>query len=570
MISLTSLCVSKLEDLIYKGKKDELKLDPNDYLHNEILDNKNNILPILGIYDETNVLDIIKQRVLNRLESIKNIFSDKTNCLLSGQIQSGKTQLIIASSWWIQFVKKSHNIVVLRNITSDVYQFKKRITEFNINFIKDPRFFVNVDYIRDITSINDKPQTIVCLLNSSQLNKACLLLHKITYVTKGMFHKNSEYTVVNDKSVLYENEPIIIAGKIYTFEYIGDDGKSIALNKNFNKFGMFNVGIMSQDTKFNYHIQIDEVDVSKKSKQDIFKVEKFLKILKSKSKMVIGYTATGLSSIINDDFNRVVKMPISPDYVGIADVNFEKVSKEDTEDNYDRIYKAFIQKDHGIMLHNTTFYTKEQFDLAVEYKKKCKDIVFITQNGKGITVLCNTDSYAENLNKTLQKKYKIKKINEGFVHRFKNIPISKIIQFIKDENLYTHIVIIARVIASRGMSYVSDDYKWHITDQIYTNTTTTSDSLLQAIRCCGIWKVNKNVTLWTTSRIKKKILNYYNFMESCINAIDNNSQIDPKETIQNIPTVKPITGLYKSVYLNKYFFQQKVEKGPYFMKLVYN
>lgn len=70
--------------------------------------------------------------------------------------------------------------------------------------------------------------------------------------------------------------------------------------------------------------------------------------------------------------------------------------------------------------------------------------------------------------------------------------INDAIQALKDEHASTgkhhHIVIISGKMAARGISFVSTDYKWHLTHQYYVPAKSTNmDIIMQNLRLCGCY-----------------------------------------------------------------------------------
>ena len=225
------------------------------------------------LVDQVVSMEIIKCEIYSRISSAYNIFKnhDETvkgdNCLVSGNVQSGKTQLIIAVSWIVQHIYKKNNVVILRNITQDVFQFNKRVEEFNINFIKDPRFYIKTSYLKEIYSLDPEPRTILCLYNVHQL---CKLVKLTTTDTNteilGKFTKKSEYVKIIknfDKLKSLSTEKAIIFNKVYDIDVIDSNAKMISINTNCSrKTGEYHIHVINSNFKVDYYLQIDEVDIT--------------------------------------------------------------------------------------------------------------------------------------------------------------------------------------------------------------------------------------------------------------------------------------------------------------------
>jgi hypothetical protein len=117
----------------------------------------------------------------------------------------------------------------------------------------------------------------------------------------------------------------------------------------------------------------------------------------------------------------------------------------------------------------TTFQLIEtMIDLSVILSLKYPDLTFIVLNST------------------------VKQVNNGSVKIIKKQSINKLIDKFKNQ---THFVFIAHRLASRGLSFVSSDYKRHLTHQILKlNTNVVSN--IQKTRLCGIYSPNQELKLY--------------------------------------------------------------------------
>ncbi len=80
---------------------------------------------------------------------------------------------------------------------------------------------------------------------------------------------------------------------------------------------------------------------------------------------------------------------------------------------------------------------------------------------------------------------------EQGVVQYKNIGIGDILQALKDtdfkgEEHYSHVIIIAGHMVGRGLNICSNDFKWHLTHQILSNSATaTCSDITQSCRLFG-------------------------------------------------------------------------------------
>jgi hypothetical protein len=510
--SLQVICGTILDRYMIDGKLKEICDEKSNIFNYNIINSKTVVnTKKMGLYDKHIVIDIIKNRILHYINDLKStVFDTDNNCLVYGDIQSGKTKLIIACCWWFQYIEKKTNFLLLRNITQDYYQFSQRVKEFNRKYIQNKKYYVKEVYIKNIDELPSKNITVVCLMNVSQINKLVGLVYKHKNTCSGTFTKNNDYVRVT-RSMDREGY-IYVNNKCYSYTSVGNN--MIKLNNtNTNKRnGKYEIYEIEYEPEIEYILQIDEVDISKKSENMSYRMDYNMKKLKNISSFMVGYSATPLCSMLFDNFKRTVRLEIPDDYVGINDIKIIE------ETDLDKIYKKFMSKSDGIMLHNTSKFKSDHHFIAKYLKRKFNNLVTVVQNGTGLYVYDKSEYKIRNIsnNKITKKNYKKSK----FVHHFKNVSINVLIQILKDNNV-KHISIISRIIASRGMSYVSYDYKWHITDQILNHFNNTSDCLIQSIRCCGVWYNNKNVNLWTTKEIKNEINEYYKFVNTCVKIVGN-------------------------------------------------
>jgi hypothetical protein len=81
-------------------------------------------------------------------------------------------------------------------------------------------------------------------------------------------------------------------------------------------------------------------------------------------------------------------------------------------------------------------------------------------------------------------------------------PISVVLQELKDTNPRLPVIIFAGDIAGRGVSYVSRDYKWHLTHQrLIVSKSCPEPELMQKVRLCGVYKDDLPLTLVSTTDI---------------------------------------------------------------------
>lgn len=206
-----------------------------------------------------------------------------------------------------------------------------------------------------------------------------------------------------------------------------------------------------------------------------FNIDKYILILdesdqciiscKLKSYKTIHVTATPFNypKKLRVDFDQIIKIKSKEDnnrkYYGIEDLIIEQNDSLPIDD--------FLSTKNGMMLINRYNYIDEMKSCSLSLSIKYPDVPII---------LLTYDKF-------LYLNNQITKIKEK--------SINKIIDSLKN---YSHIIFIANRLSFRGLSYVSSDYKRHLTYQI-TKVRTNPANFLQSLRILGIYDKNKELKL---------------------------------------------------------------------------
>lgn len=175
----------------------------------------------------------------------------------------------------------------------------------------------------------------------------------------------------------------------------------------------------------------------------------------------------------------------TPFYPKKAGIMFDKIIEVETHKNY-----------YGL--------NKLQVEEVVDVEAAVNDFMK-TKTGM---MLINKYSYIEEMQhcaRTLSRKYtlvpvvlltteKIMFLN-GKHHKIGTKPISKVIDALDG---YPHVVFIANRLSNRGLSYVSSDYKRHLTHQV-TKIRTYVNSFIQSLRILGIYTDSPQLKLYVDS-----------------------------------------------------------------------
>ena len=141
MKSLLSICVDNLHQVPIKD------LEPlKEYLLPRRI---SKMIHSLEIYNRFKTCSqFITKYKVNRKEDI----------LVSGSIQSGKTNEMLFYCWWSIFICQRKVIFVCRNIKADKLQLLERISIFNQKFIQNKRFFIKE------TKPSSKRRGLICII----------------------------------------------------------------------------------------------------------------------------------------------------------------------------------------------------------------------------------------------------------------------------------------------------------------------------------------------------------------------------------------------------------------------
>lgn len=395
-------------------------------------------------------------------ENIKNI-------IILGFIQSGKTAEIIGIIHFCIIYLKIPIIILIQNKTSGYEQLDCRIKEF-VHELQD--YDIKVNYVKNqITKPkskkifnfdNPKPEVIISLCNYKQLQK---------------------------------------------------------IEDNLNNV----IAHHSQKKIAPYVLIMDEYDDHIKSRQDNEQhqktVEKSIKTLRKESYINVGVTATLLGPMLTDNNTKVedvFQLKPKDNYVGFGNNRIKVIDITDkiTELNHKRIlhiskitellqqientidYDSDNYKTYSITLINTTDETKKHNEISEEIKNEFPEwacIIFNSSGEEGIKCHLPDNDYSlipieegdfpnmynskkiftitENKMKipVRHELYKFVSKDKHYISRhtivYNNYSISEIITHLL--NYTDKIAIVSGRMACRGISFVTTDYKKHITDMIY-------------------------------------------------------------------------------------------------------
>ena len=167
------------------------------------------------------------------------------------------------------------------------------------------------------------------------------------------------------------------------------------------------------------------------------------------------------------------------------------------------------------MLHIEKHRKNDQLILADTMYKIYPDILFIVYNGNGLYVFPHSqrhliigDHYPNDLTFNFKR----------------SITISHLLQRVKDNDIRKISVISGRM-AGRGVSFVSEDFMLHITDQLYLPSSSAHDeSMAQHLRILGRYR-ECDINLYAKKSVINKLDKNYQTRDTCNKNLETNNTV---------------------------------------------
>lgn len=264
-----------------------------------------------------------------------------------------------------------------------------------------------------------------------------------------------------------------------------------------------------------FKMLIDELDLNEKEETTEF-YKQFNRLENSgKITKILGVTGTALpiffKRIRTLSKDQVICLESALNYKGIHNITFTEI---DIKDN-NIIEKTFLK----LLKSNFAFFDKDG------NKHPC--IVLV----KDERVKANQMQLMNNLheNDDIKKNYVVIVYNgDGISFKMpgnkevvipKNASINDALQKIKDlkDESIKYIAIISGDLASRGLSFVSNDYGWHLSHMILcARDCSTGSTLIQNNRLAGCYSDDIPLEMFTSPEIQKEMFAYDTLQERCV------------------------------------------------------
>jgi hypothetical protein len=420
------------------------------------------------------------RKVIKDIDEKKNIedYSIYTKSLekqyfsVKGHIQSGKTSFMI--SLGNLFLHMGYNVVILlRNIDADREQIYSRFLDF-YKFYKD----MNEKSVKNVNIIKKNPKNL-----NVESNKLSIL-----------FGISNDVNIFNINYFLKDSKnPYILFIDEVDFVDSGNGKKNVNLQTlKDNSYCIFGVSGTIMDVL---------------TKEDVF--------LKN---IIILKTPLNYKGVINNMIN-MIEINKKVKYSSKKDVNLLENNRfiKDFIENY--IKKEVNEFHPNICLINVTRCINPCFKAQEEIAVKYPFVTTIVYNSQGIVI-----NEGEN------------RIEGSDINCF---TISDVLQYLKDNGgskKHPYILIFSGELSGRGISFVSSDYKWHLTDELLIVSNISDEpELQQKVRLCGCYNDDLPLTLYSTKRtlddLKKACLKQEEYLMECLKHND----IKSKDIIEKYP-----------------------------------
>jgi hypothetical protein len=289
-----------------------------------------------------------------------------------------------------------------------------------------------------------------------------------------------------------------------------------------------------------YILFVDEVDFI--DSKELTKKNENLKILKENSFCTLGISATVMDPLGKDDITTkdLLLLNVSQKYKGIDKISFKLVKR--TCKFSGRMKDNLFKKDECLLDFLTEFSKKTPF--SVKNNEKHPNICLIN--------ICRTkepyyrvqDYIGKNISSLVSLVYN----SDGISYRKGDdcnefmMSISACLQYLKDTGgveKYPNIVIFSGDLASRGISFVSTDFGWHLTSmRLLVARSCNEPELIQKVRLCGVYDDNIPLELYTTKKIKNDLLLAFTRQEEILSNVKKSG--DTEKNCRELIEAEPI------------------------------
>lgn len=430
--------------------------------------------------------------------------------LLCGDVQSGKTQEMMLYCWWQRYVAGIPVVWVLRNSRADGLQLRDRARDFNTRM--DALFAEAVHgaghvmphvVLRPVPPVPGTPVPEPGLGSEagarSGVEDAEADLDDAGVEAADIFNEPDEGTDLGAPGGNGGPDPDPGPG-------LGTDpvdpmqiwstgpGLWVAL---YNHVQLQRLRQLLDAYTGPWALCIDEVDITVRTRDRSDPTEVCLLELQARARTTLGVTATPLASLVTVPApHRLLRLPPPPEYVGLGAIAVSDATEEGP------MWTSFFAADFGRLLYVVDRRQAHQARTQELLSQRFPQATVVVYNGEGVRLVTPVGAPAVALGTEVGYTLQAWAPNPTrLLHTFTGprYPLAAVLQTLKDAGPTTratghpesghpfrHIIIIAGLLAARGISYVSRDYQWQLTDQYLVPPPTMSgENLLQSLRLLG-------------------------------------------------------------------------------------
>ena len=424
---------------------------------------------------------------------------DKETYLIYGPVQSGKTNFVLSVTMAHIMINVCPVIVILRNCRGDAQQLSNRCSYFmkeQMEYFKGTGicgnsikcFYVggnksDESLRRAFTNCN----MIVAIANKTQLSKLAKVIKD--------FGSETRYVTIVDEadSVAYGDDDVEFRSILHE-NILEKSGRTYDITAT-----TFNVMFTEKKIKSKNIIKL-HVDT-----------EKYRGLRNIRMKIIDHKDENSLTELLKN--------------LGSRNAYEHEMG--------DVFQKNLIRTDHPLIILIKKYHKKlDQNELArkiVDVKNWGEVIVY---NGDGLVIYTK---YINALKKIITRgvigeKFKIngksveKSEREGKrclivkAHIDEGMQYFKELHMSKETRRITHLAIVSDMMAARGISFVSKDYKWHLTTEYYEPQKYAQvDNIMQSIRLCGRYEDDLPSVLYAPKKVCYDLKKAFLLQEEMVN-----------------------------------------------------
>jgi hypothetical protein len=417
-----------------------------------------------------------ENETLECLTKITRDFHKHVYHVVKGYVQSGKSSLMIYYTLWMIKRYNMNVVIILRNQTADSISIANKFKE-----IKKAKEVKNVD----------------------------------------VWEFNKLYNAMDEEQIE---------------QFFSGSGKVLILLGNSDQLNKLNqcIEICGNNTN-HFSVCIDEIDLNDKQAGTRFQQE--METFKACGHIFhcLGVTGTALPVLFKNidtlTSEQILSLKAPQNYKGINNITFTYIDVDD-KNVASKMLTRVLESDYAFYdqkgtKHPVIMLIKDE-RVKVNQLKGMNNLydvhgrkwAIIVYNGDGLYLrlpgkLTLPGTMLQNKTKT----YKILMKDDGLIICKGKFGINDCLQLIKDQfqNAISHICIISGDLASRGLSFVSMDYDWHLTHMVLcAKSSSNGSNLIQFTRLCGCYNDDIPLEMFTSKDIADELHAYDKLQEMCI------------------------------------------------------